>query len=92
MRCVGARAAVLGVVAQVSKRVLAGKCVELPSGLSLQPVKIGRVVGVEWGTCGYESEQARNRWISFRRKSDQPKTLAAAARLIQAFVKREASR
>lgn len=76
----------------MSGRVRAGKCVDLPSGLSLQPVKVGRVVGVEWGILSYESEQARNRWTAFKRKSDKPKTIAEAARLIQAFVKREAKR
>jgi hypothetical protein len=76
----------------MSKRVMGGKCVDLPSGLSLQPVKIGRVVGVEWGICTLESYRARDRWTAFKRKSDKPKTIAEAARLIQAFVKREALR
>ena len=73
-------------------RLLADKCVHLPSGLSLQPVKVGRVVGVEWGILSCESEQARNRWTAFKRKADKPQTIAEANRLIQAFVKREAAR
>jgi len=73
-------------------RLLADKCVHLPSGLSLQPVIVGRVVGIQWGICSLESEQARNRWTAFKRKADQPKSIEDAARLIQAFVKREAVR
>jgi hypothetical protein len=69
-----------------------GKATYFASGLCLQPVKIGRVVGVEWGVVGYESEHARNRWNRFRRKREAPKTLAEAARLIQAFVRAEAAR
>jgi len=87
------------------KRERRGTLVELPSGLTLQPVLVGGIVGVEWSTrprgwmlwpgwCySYDSEMARDRWKRFaQRFSGFPATMREAAERIRAFAEKEASR